>query len=83
MCEKKVTQLYIDLSGVAVIDTMVAHQLFSLIEALRLIGVSSTLSGIRPEIAQTAVQLGLSFEDISLRSTLASAIASDLKLKKV
>lgn len=44
---------------------MVAHQLFSLIEALRLIGVSSTLSGIRPEIAQTAVQLGLSFEDIS------------------
>ncbi|MGE9752792.1 RsbT co-antagonist RsbRC [Bacillus inaquosorum] len=81
--EKKVTQLYIDLSGVAIIDTMVAHQLFSLIEALRLIGVSSTLSGIRPEIAQTAVQLGLSFEDISLRSTLASAIASDLKLKKV
>ncbi|MDR4225998.1 STAS domain-containing protein [Bacillus mojavensis] len=81
--KKKVTQLYIDLSGVAVIDTMVAHQLFSLIEALRLIGVSSTLSGIRPEIAQTAVQLGLSFEDISLRSTLASAIASDLKLKKV
>ncbi|MBD5071591.1 RsbT co-antagonist protein RsbRB, partial [Xanthomonas citri pv. citri] len=55
----------------------------SLIEALRLIGVSSTLSGIRPEIAQTAVQLGLSFEGISLRSTLASAIASDLKLKKV
>ena len=81
--KKKVTQLYIDLSGVAVIDTMVAHQLFSLIEALRLIGVSSTLSGIRPEIAQTAVQLGLSFEGISLRSTLASAIASDLKLKKV
>ncbi|MEG7356190.1 RsbT co-antagonist RsbRC [Bacillus sp. 0209A] len=81
--EKKVTQLYIDLSGVAVIDTMVAHQLFSLIEALRLIGVSSTLSGIRPEIAQTAVQLGLSFEDISLRSTLAQVIASDLKLKKV
>ncbi|MCB7153248.1 RsbT co-antagonist RsbRC [Bacillus stercoris] len=81
--EKKVTQLYIDLSGVAIIDTMVAHQLFSLIEALRLIGVSSTLSGIRPEIAQTAVQLGLSFDDISLRSTLASAIASDLKLKKV
>ncbi len=80
--KKKVTQLYIDLSGVAVIDTMVAHQLFSLIEALRLIGVSSTLSGIRPEIAQTAVQLGLSFEDISLRSTLASAIASDLKLKR-
>ena len=65
------------------INTMVAHQLFTLMGALGLIGVSSTLSGIRPEIAQTAVQLGLSFEGISLRSTLASAIASDLKLKKV
>lgn len=63
------------------IDTMVAHQLFSLIEALRLIGVSSTLSGIRPEIAQTAVQLGLSFEDISLRSTRFSNCIG-LKIKK-
>ncbi|MED4855110.1 STAS domain-containing protein [Bacillus atrophaeus] len=80
---KKVTHLYIDLSGVAIIDTMVAQQLFHLIDALKLLGVKSTLSGIRPEIAQTAVHLGLSFEDISVRSTLASAIASDLKLKKV
>lgn len=40
---------------------MVAHQIFQLIDALNLLGVKSTLSGIRPKIAQTAIQLGLSF----------------------
>ena len=76
--EKRITQLYIDLSGVAMIDTMVAQQLFTLIESLGMLGVKATLSGIRPEIAQTAVQLGLSFSNLSIRSSLAEAIASDL-----
>jgi rsbT co-antagonist protein RsbR len=71
-----VNQLFLDLSGVVMIDTMVAHQLFQLIEALSLIGVKTTISGLRPEIAQTAVQLGLSFDHISIRSTLSSAIKS-------
>ncbi|MGC1136500.1 STAS domain-containing protein [Bacillus sp. B38] len=80
--EKRITQLYIDLSGVAMIDTMVAQQLFTLIESLGMLGVKATLSGIRPEIAQTAVQLGLSFSNLSVRSSLAEAIASDLTQKK-
>ncbi|WP_026696083.1 STAS domain-containing protein [Peribacillus kribbensis] len=71
-----VNQLFLDLSGVVMIDTMVAHQLFQLIEALNLLGVKTTLSGVRPEIAQTAVQLGLSFDHISVKSTLSSAISS-------
>ncbi|CAM3394741.1 STAS domain-containing protein [Cytobacillus oceanisediminis] len=71
-----VNQLFLDLSGVVMIDTMVAHQLFQLIEALSLIGVKTTISGLRPEIAQTAVQLGLSFDHISIKSTLSSAIKS-------
>ncbi|MDE5055608.1 STAS domain-containing protein [Niallia taxi] len=75
--DKKVTQLFIDLSGVIIIDTMVAHQIFQLIHGLSLIGVHSTLSGIRPEIATTAIQLGLSFNDISIASTLSKAIAQD------
>ncbi|MCE4049995.1 MULTISPECIES: STAS domain-containing protein [Bacillaceae] len=75
--EKRVTQLFIDLSGVIIIDTMVAHQIFQLINGLSLIGVHSTLSGIRPEIATTAIQLGLSFNDISIASTLSKAIAED------
>jgi rsbT co-antagonist protein RsbR len=74
--EKGITDLYIDLSGVVIIDTMVAYQIFQMIDALFLIGVNSTLSGIRPEIAQTAVQLDLSFDKITITSTLDKAINS-------
>ncbi|WP_078381183.1 STAS domain-containing protein [Sutcliffiella halmapala] len=75
-CSKlSVNHLYIDLSGVVILDTMVANQIFQLIKALNLIGVETTLSGIRPEIAQTTVQLGLSFDDLCIKSTLAGALA--------
>ncbi|MTH54793.1 STAS domain-containing protein [Bacillus mangrovi] len=74
--DKGVEHLYIDLSGVVIIDTMVAHQIFQLIDTLNLIGVKTTLSGIRPEIAMTAMQLGLSFDKTNIRSTLSKAIAS-------
>ena len=66
--------MLLDLSGVVIIDTMVAHQIFQLIEALSLIGVKTDLSGIRPEVAQTAIQLGLKFDNISVNSSLANAI---------
>ncbi|MCE4049319.1 MULTISPECIES: STAS domain-containing protein [Bacillaceae] len=69
-----VNRLLLDLSGVVIIDTMVAHQIFQLIEALSLIGVKTDLSGIRPEVAQTAIQLGLKFDNISVNSSLANAI---------
>jgi rsbT co-antagonist protein RsbR len=72
--EKKLDYLYIDLSGVAIIDTMVARQLFHLHEALRLLGVKTILCGIRPEIAQTAIKLGLSFDEIPISSTLEKAL---------
>ncbi|MCM3574008.1 STAS domain-containing protein [Mesobacillus subterraneus] len=74
-CSKRdIHHLFVDLSGVAMIDTMVAHQIFQLLNALKLIGVKTTLSGIRPEIAQTAVQLGLSFKDTEIRTILAQAL---------
>ncbi|TXC89475.1 STAS domain-containing protein [Metabacillus litoralis] len=69
-----ISNLCIDLSGVAIIDTMVAHEIFNLIKALKLLGVSSTLSGIRPEIAQTAIQLGLDFEEVHTAASLAQAL---------
>ncbi|KIL80753.1 STAS domain-containing protein [Bacillus badius] len=72
--DKRVDELIIDLSGVPMVDTMVAHQIFQLIEALDLIGVKTTISGIRPEIAQTAVQLGLNFNKIPVTSTLSKAL---------
>jgi rsbT co-antagonist protein RsbR len=68
--------LVIDLSGVPMIDTIVAHQIFQLIKGLRLMGVTSILSGVRPEIAQTAVQLGLEFNGVSTYSTLCQALNS-------
>lgn len=67
-------KLYIDLSGVPVIDTMVAQQLFHLINGLKIIGVQTALSGISPVIAQTAVHLGIKFVDIEVYNTLAQAL---------
>ncbi|SFC19906.1 rsbT co-antagonist protein RsbR [Bacillus sp. OV322] len=68
--EKLIKLLYIDLSGVVIMDTMVAQQIFQLIKALSLIGVKSILSGIRPEIAQTAIQLGLDFKNANIKRNL-------------
>ncbi|EMR05757.1 Stressosome protein rsbRB [Bhargavaea cecembensis DSE10] len=73
--EKRLESLYIDLSGVVTIDTMVAQQIYQLSEALTLLGVKTILCGIRPEIAQTAVHLGLSFENIPTYSTLENALS--------
>jgi len=62
------------------VDTMVAHQIFQLIDTLGLLGVKSTLSGIRPEVVQTAIQLGLSFKKIRIKSNLAQALDSDIPI---
>ncbi|TWT08457.1 STAS domain-containing protein [Planococcus sp. CPCC 101016] len=67
-------KLFIDLSGVPLIDTMVAQQVFQLIKGLEIIGVQVALSGISPVIAQTAVQLGIKFIDIEVYNTLAQAL---------
>ncbi|WP_433750374.1 STAS domain-containing protein [Falsibacillus pallidus] len=77
--EAQVEHLFIDLSGVSIIDTMVAHEIFQLIQVLGLLGVQSTLTGIRPEIAQTSVQLGLNFSKIPTYSTLRLALENSEK----
>jgi rsbT co-antagonist protein RsbR len=66
----------IDLSGVPIIDTMVADQIFKVIEALNLVGITVCLSGIRSEIAQTMVQLGINFKNLSTFSSLHQAFRS-------
>ncbi|MFD1032193.1 STAS domain-containing protein [Metaplanococcus flavidus] len=66
--------LYIDLSAVAIIDTMVAQQIFQVMSSLKIIGVKSVLSGIRPEIAQTAITLGIDFKDIKVHANLMRAL---------
>lgn len=72
--KQQLDTLYIDLSAVAIIDTMVAHQIFQVMTSLKIIGVQSVLSGIRPEIAQTAITLGINFKDIKVHANLMRAL---------
>ncbi|TLS38879.1 STAS domain-containing protein [Pseudalkalibacillus caeni] len=72
--ELKLSRLLIDLSGVLVIDTMVAQSLFEVIQALELLGVKTILTGIRPELAQTAIQLGIDFTNINTTATMKQAL---------
>lgn len=68
--------LLIDVSGVPILDTLVANELFQLIKGLRLIGTRTSLCGVRPEIAQTAVQLGIDFDGYKIYSSIAKALAN-------
>jgi rsbT co-antagonist protein RsbR len=70
----KLSSLILDLSGVLVVDTMVADQLFKVISALELIGVNTILTGIRPEIAQTVVSLGIDFNNVPIKANLKQAL---------
>ncbi|MEH7490301.1 STAS domain-containing protein [Priestia megaterium] len=69
--------LVIDLSGVPSIDTMMTNELFQVVDMLDLLGIDTTITGIRPEIALTAVQLGLDFTKIKTYGKLKDAV-SDL-----
>ncbi|MCE7794446.1 STAS domain-containing protein [Salipaludibacillus sp. CUR1] len=74
-CSKqRVNYLLLDLSGVVTIDEIVAEELMHLIRALKLIGVTTTLSGMRPELARSTVQLGIMFEEVTIKPSLAEAI---------
>lgn len=77
----KLEQLFLDLSGVPMIDTSVAQHIFQVVSSLKLIGVKTTLTGIRPELAQTMVSLGINFEDIKVSVSLKRAL-SELNFSK-
>ncbi|WP_409300053.1 STAS domain-containing protein [Peribacillus sp. SCS-155] len=68
------TYIVLDLSGVPIIDTMVANHIFKVLDALKLVGIKAVLTGIRPEIAQTMVNLGLDVKGISTFASLHQAI---------
>ncbi|QJX81298.1 STAS domain-containing protein [Priestia megaterium] len=70
----KLEWLIIDLSAVPIIDTMVADQLFKVIAGLQLLGIEVVISGIRPEIAQTMVNLGIKVEEVRSFSSLHQAV---------
>ncbi|KGP90081.1 RsbR protein [Pontibacillus chungwhensis BH030062] len=70
----------IDITGVPVVDTMVAHHIIQAAEAVRLIGSTCILVGIRPEIAQTIVNLGIDLSKFPTKSSLKKGFESALEL---
>jgi rsbT co-antagonist protein RsbR len=64
----------LDISGVPAVDSLVAQHLIKTVSATRLMGAECIISGIRPEIAQTVVHLGIDLSNIITKSTLASAL---------
>ena len=70
----------IDITGVPVVDTMVAHHIIQAAEAVRLVGAKCMLCGIRPEIAQTIVNLGINLNEVITKNTLKKGIEVALEL---
>lgn len=63
----------IDITGVPVVDTLVAQHLLKTVAAARLMGADCLISGIRPQIAQTIIHLGVDLSDVTTKATLADA----------
>ncbi|GLY99927.1 STAS domain-containing protein [Actinoplanes sp. NBRC 103695] len=70
----------IDITGVPAVDTQVAQHVLKTVVAARLMGAECIISGIRPQIAQTIVALGIEFGDIATKATLADALRHVIKL---
>ncbi len=73
----------IDISGVPTVDTEVAQYLFKTVAAAKLMGTECIISGIRPQIAQTMVQLGVAFDEIVTKTTLADALQYAFKQSNI
>ena len=69
----------IDITGVPTVDTLVAQHLLKTVTAIRLMGADCIISGIRPQIAQTIVHLGVDLQGVTTKANLADALSLALK----
>jgi len=69
----------IDITGVPTVDTLVAQHLLKTVSAIRLMGADCIICGIRPQIAQTIVHLGIDLQSVTTKATLADALSLALK----
>lgn len=69
----------IDITGVPTVDTVVAQHLLKTVTAARLMGAECIISGVRPQIAQTIVHLGINLLDVTTKSTLSAAFSLALQ----
>ncbi|WP_018924768.1 STAS domain-containing protein [Salsuginibacillus kocurii] len=72
--DMELSNIIIDLSGMNSINTEFAQHLLRLVQALRLLGIHVSISGMRPELSQTIVQLGISLQDLESHLTLEQAL---------
>jgi rsbT co-antagonist protein RsbR len=73
----------LDISGVPAVDSLVAQHLIKTVSATRLMGAECIISGIRPEIAQTVVHLGIDLSTIITKSSLAAALKTAFNMSKL
>ncbi|MEO6038603.1 MAG: STAS domain-containing protein, partial [Saprospiraceae bacterium] len=73
----------LDISGVPAVDSLVAQHLIKTVSATRLMGAECIISGIRPEIAQTIVHLGIDLSQIITKSTLSSALKTAFDMLQI
>jgi len=73
----------LDISGVPAVDSLVAQHLIKTVSATRLMGAECIISGIRPEIAQTVVHLGIDLSNVITKSSLASALKAAFTMLKL
>lgn len=71
--------MYLDITGVPVVDTSVASALLHATQAVKLLGAQVILTGIRPEVAQTIVGLGIALRGIVTYGSLQSGVAMVLR----
>jgi rsbT co-antagonist protein RsbR len=69
----------LDITGVPTVDTLVAQHLLKTVTALRLMGAECIISGVRPQIAQTIVHLGVDLQGVTTKASLADALALAMK----
>jgi NO-binding membrane sensor protein with MHYT domain/anti-anti-sigma regulatory factor len=73
--QQRAQTVIIDITGVSLIDTLVAGNLIQTVRAVSLLGAETVLVGITPEVAQTLVQLGVDLSQIAIRSNLEAGVA--------
>lgn len=81
--DRRASIAILDISGVPAVDSLIAQHLIKTVSATRLMGAECIISGIRPEIAQTIVHLGIDLSNIITKSSLASALEYAFKTLKL
>jgi len=81
--ETESTIAILDISGVPAVDSLVAQHLIKTVAATRLMGAECIISGIRPEIAQTIVHLGIDLSNINTKASLAHALRTAFKMTRL